>query len=178
MGELLWKKCILPLNMQRKTTIFATSSPASTGTYYYFLMNVRNPQTNRRIFKRVKLKEVCDECLRKGKAIECTHLQEQISGSKSYNDRWLTSLLYNDDQESVQNELLGLATAQGGRLFSADIIDYLEEAEIEITEPARAVYVGIDPSGAGKSDFGIAAWVESITPEHGYRKVVSTLTTS
>ena len=172
--EVLWTNTILPLNMQDKTSILAATTPQDTSTFQCHLINVKDPETGRKIFNVINLVEVCKSCLVSAKPWKCSHMAERISGSKSEAARKQTMLFYRPGQKHVMmRELLGQQSSESGGLIPAIWIERFHTSEMVPEDRPRAIYLGIDPGGGGPGELGVIAVAETMSMQYGPRLVVS-----
>jgi hypothetical protein len=169
----LWLNTILPLNMQKKTAILAATTPQDNSTFHAHLCNVRDPETNKRIFNVVYLVEVCKACLKTAKPFQCTHMDDRISGSKSADARKQTMLFYGPGEKHVaMRELMGQQAGGNSGLLPQDRIERFHASSIIISDMPRAIYIGIDPGGGGPGELGIVGIAETMSMEYGQKLAV------
>lgn len=159
--------------MQDKTSILAATTPQDNSTYHAFLIEVRDPDTGKRIFNVVNLVEVCKACRRSAKPWKCTHMSDRISTVKSEAARRQTMLFYRAGQKHVaQRELMGQSATNSGSVLHEDWIQAFGASSIPLVTQPRCIYLAIDPGGGGPGELGIIAMVETASRE-GTRLAVS-----
>jgi hypothetical protein len=175
--ESLWINTILPLMMQPKTSILAATSPQDNTSYHAFMINVTDKSTGQKVFNVVNLMEVCDACLKTETPWTCVHAQDRLSWSKSKAARDETSLFYRKGQDAVRGrELFGIANKNTSNLLPSTHVDLFFNSSIHITEPARVLYLAIDPGGGGPGELGLVGVVDAnvmVGPAGGSRLAVS-----
>lgn len=175
--ESLWINTILPLMMQPKTSILAATSPQDNTSYHAFMMNATDKSTGRRIFNVVNLVEVCEVCAATETPWTCVHAQDRLSWSKSAAARNETAAFYRKGQDAVRGrELFGIANKNTSNLLPPTHVDLFFNSSVEVREPARVLYLAIDPGGGGPGELGMVGLVESHVssgPAAGARLVVS-----
>lgn len=148
--------------MQDKTSILAATTPQDNTTYHAFLLNARDKTTGERLFNVVNLFEVCKSCLAGKTPWKCTHNQDRISASKSKAARDQTLALYRDGQQAVAlRELFGQASKNTTNLIPTEHSDLFKKSTVHITDPVRALYIGIDPGGGGPGELGVVGIAET-----------------
>lgn len=160
--------------MQDKTSILAATTPQDNSTFHSHLINVRDPETGKRIFNVVNLVEVCKSCLKSSKPWKCSHMSDRISGSKSEAARKQTMLFYRPGQKHVaMRELMGQQASDTSGLIPDEWIKTFHNSTVDIKDRPRAIYLGIDPGGGGPGELGVIGIAETLSPEHGARLAVS-----
>lgn len=160
--------------MQDKTSILAATTPQDNSTYHAYLINVKDPESGKRVFNVVNLVEVCKSCLKTSKPWKCSHMSERISGSKSEAARKQTMLFYRPGQKHVaMRELMGQQNSETGGLIPVEWMENFHTSSIPVEDRPRAIYLGIDPGGGGPGELGVIGIAETISLEHGPRLAVS-----
>lgn len=158
--------------MQEKTSILAATTPQDNTTYNAYLINLKDPETGESIFNVVHLFEVCDDCRGTPHAWQCNHAPDRISGSKTRKSRTESLLFYQDgDEEIGGRELFGVGNKNSNNLLLSEVITKFRESVVEIRNPVRALYLGIDPGGGGPGDLGICGIVETMTESGSFLAV-------
>lgn len=160
----------------RQTSILAATTPQDNSTYHAYLINVKDPETGKRVFNVVNLVEVCKACLASAKPWKCTHMSERISGSKSEAARRQTMLFYRPGQKHVaMRELMGQQASGNGGLLASEWVEAFHASEVLLRDRPRAIYLGIDPGGGGPGELGVVGIVETMSMERGAQLAVGFL---
>jgi len=90
----LFFEVVLPLLEVDKTSMLAISTPSPEGNmnFYTTMMDSKDPNTGKPMFKVLKVGMACDACQAAGIASECTHSKYCINISVTTLTRALTSL--------------------------------------------------------------------------------------
>jgi len=90
----LFFEVVLPLLEVDKTSMLAISTPSPEGNmnFYTTMMDSKDPNTGKPMFKVLKVGLACDACQAAGIASECTHSKYCINISVTTLTRALTSL--------------------------------------------------------------------------------------
>lgn len=170
----MFTNTIFPLNMEFRNSIIAATSPQSEDSFNHHLINLKNPITGQNVYNVVYLYEVCKPCLDAGKPWKCTHMQEQLSDSKRQDTVDEVRLGYRAGQTAAKlRETFGVTTSGTNRLIPDQFVNQFFKSMIEVDPQPRCIYMGIDPSGGGDSEMGVAAIVESFTQKDFMKLAVS-----
>lgn len=173
MPRKLWLELILPLNLQKKTSLLAATSPKGAGdSYCSYLLKLKDG--NEPVFNVINLHEICRAC-REAKLYECDHKQMIRSTNKSAKKQRLTLLMYGQgNEETAGEELLGQERTSKGGIIPDEFVDQFKHNICELSHRPRAVYCSFDPGGGSVSgQLGITVIVEINTITEGVKLVVS-----
>jgi hypothetical protein len=152
----MWFDLILPVNMQKKTSLIAASSPKGATRSYFGKMIKRQRKDGSFIFNSVRAPEICEECFKKREFEICPHGQHNRSTNKSTTKMTDAKILYEDEPTRAKEELGGAEVALGGDFFSEEQVDSIRQNCVKLTKKPRCVYLSMDPGGGSiTSELGI-----------------------
>ena len=162
-----FKKVPLPLLMVQGSVMIGISSIMDTYNYFSTLLNFNDPRKNiRDSVYTYRFQAACSQCIAKGIAKECTHLNNEIGEWLTSERRELVSAIYAHlgDEETMDQENLGISHDITEAAFDSRLINHLFSKE---NPPVRSltsletdtVFTFIDPTGGGKSDLAICSCI-------------------
>lgn len=154
-------KVITPLLSVDNSVIMGISTPDSENdqNYYNRFMDFEHPsRPGEQMFKVIKLALACDDCVDAGKASECTHRSHLLPPWKSSGTMRRVAVLM-DNAKLHQQENMGMLQPSTKYLFPPHLIKKMQKLERQDWEghKPQIVYIGIDPSGGGNSNYAMAS---------------------
>lgn len=156
----LFYEAVVPMLELNNTSLLAISTPLDEFNYYSKLVEMED-ENGQPFFNTVKAGRVCDDCMRlpHKQMFECTHVvtdEHWKSGPKGKR----LKMLYQGDEARGLREMGGIAASSMSPCFDRAIVQALFETEpYEIEHSPDAIYMTIDPNGAGPSSFGIVSGI-------------------
>jgi len=113
------------------------------------------------LFNVVRVGAVCAECAAGDTPWMCQHCLADLPSWRSADKVKRLKVVYEGDPDSVMNEFGGEDTCTARYRFPEAMIKLLANREhFLVTEPPRAIYVGIDPTGGGPSELAVTAMAD------------------
>lgn len=155
------------------TAFYAISSPADESNYYSILTDAMDDE-NKPIFKVIKPKRICDNCLKKemGLRVKCEHLK-RVETWKDPETQKKLKCLYKTDPATALRELSGQICSSHNYCFDKNDIKALfdgfevEDLQTHIKRRIRLemitssspkyIYISVDPNGGGPSELAICS---------------------
>lgn len=163
---------VLPLVRLRNAALIGISTPGTEeDNFFGEMMKLKDPHDpDDTMFDIVTIGLVCDACKKRKKGDSCRHLSH-------LQPRWISSSGVDDVRAMMKGmskvfmqENMGMNVSTTHRYFRAALVDSVFSTEpVTFTQPPRTVYIGIDPSGGGNSNYAIASTVRG-TVAYGVTK--------
>lgn len=134
------------------------STVAGEFNFYSQLLNLKSTNGHQ-LFKVLQISLSCDDCLRKGRQLNCVHKMHQMPPWKGLGRQKLLEYIMASDPTMFQRENMGIIASDNVFLFKKVWIDWLfaKERYSPLYKPG-IVYIAIDPSGGGsQSDWAICS---------------------
>ena len=167
MPAAFFKKVPLPLLMVSGSVMIGISSIMETTNYFSNLLSFNDPRKNiRDSIYSYKFQAACNQCIAKGTARECRHMNNEIGEWLPPERRDLVSAIYLHlgDEETMDQENLGISHDITKAAFDSKLIHRLFSKDNPLvrslsSENTKVIYSFIDPTGGGKSDLAICSCV-------------------
>ena len=152
---------VVPLLEVKATALLAISTPLSQANHYSELCNSVG-KDGQPVFRVVKVGLVCDACIEAGLQDRCTHMAGVKPAWKSEEGRDVVQALYGSRSTLFQRESLGLIADDANVVFPpAAVAAMFSAARVQVTHDSLdSIFVCIDPSGGGASEFACVSVVE------------------
>lgn len=160
--------------MESKTTFHAATSPQTEDTYFSYLCGVRNARTGAPIFNTIYLTQVCKQCRKLGKVLECLHKRDKMSSNKNAATMEEAMQFYRPGVERMiaARENQGEVTSNKGLIISRYLVENWRKLIVSVRFPPRIIYLSVDSGGGSVGHMGVAAHVEQIDMVRGIVQLV------
>ena len=151
---------ILPLARLRNAALIGISTPGTDEDgFFNEIIKLKDPNDpNDTMFDIVTIGLVCEACKRRKVGEKCqhlSHLQPSWISSKGVDD---VRAMMKGMSKTFMQENMGMHISSMHRYFKATLVERVFESEpVAFCRPPRTVYIGIDPSGGGNSNYAIAS---------------------
>jgi hypothetical protein len=141
--------------------LLMVSSPNGTVTPFAMVCDLRHPLTGEKEFKVINLQNLCDDCKKSKKLLECPHIfmpQPPWFTSQEDQDKIGRAMSVISPQ-SYRAEILGLGDNDNLPAFDNQSITALAEGRARTIEreQLKEIIVGLDLSGGGQSESAMCA---------------------
>lgn len=167
MNRQVFMQVIVPLLGVNRTAVVGISTPDKEDNYYSILLEVKG-EDGLPLFKSIKIGLSCDDCIERGVAAQCPHKSNSLPPWKSQNRQDKIKRIMQAHMATFIREALGRINSDTEHVFASFLPALREAPRYTIKAKPRRIDIGIDPSGAGPSEYSI---VSSIFEEG--RRVVS-----
>lgn len=155
MKNLLFKATVVPLLMNEgRTLICISTTPTNVAQFYWGLFDTKDEDTGEYYFERIQIRRTCDDCAEKG-LNDCPHVKKEAPSWQTNKRKKMVEAIYGDDKTMYNREIGGAFAVDDMYVFKKKAVDALEKKPRidgrHFTSP-MAVFVGVDPSGGGRSD--------------------------
>lgn len=160
----LMMETIIPTTTKRRTCVIMISTPKGQDNIYTWLTDLVDTGVNppRPLFNVVRAGKVCAACIEADTALSCTHMRATTPSWKSDAKIARMKVLFADRPDLELMEIKGVSADSERAAFSRASVDGMLNnvaRGIDATT-IKCVYVAVDPSGGGSSEFAAAAFVE------------------
>jgi len=146
---------IVPLLEMETTALIAISTPLDGMNFYSEMFDLKGGD-GQPLFNTLRIGLSCAKCQAAGKASECTHMKDVIPPWKSAAKFDMVKAIYGDRKDLLARESMGQITSDQASVFSEKLINRLmERPEYQLQNPAKYVFLGVDPNGGGSSEMAI-----------------------
>jgi hypothetical protein len=163
--EKLFMETIVPTLQRALTGLVGISTPLGTDNLYSVLctmMDHSDPKNPVPMFNVITSDKVCSECLLGEDPEACQHMDSDIVPWKSIKKVNRMAGIYERDRHLQARETKGIVKDCVMKAFIAKDVDRFIANTARGTDGARvrAIYVTVDPSGAGASELAVAGYAE------------------
>ena len=146
---------IVPLLEMETTALIAISTPLDGMNFYSEMFDLKGGD-GQPLFNTLRIGLSCAKCQAAGKAAECTHMNDVIPPWKSAAKFDMVKAIYGDRKDLLARESMGQITSDQASVFSEKLVNRLmERPEYALKNPAKYIFLGVDPNGGGSSDMAI-----------------------
>ena len=119
------------------------------------MMDSKDPNTGKPLFKVLKVGLACDACQAAGIASECTHMESFRPPWKSASKFAMVKQIYSTQKGMMERESLGLNTEDAAVVFPARVVNSFLKRTLPVHPESRVLLVAMDPSGGGDSSMSL-----------------------
>lgn len=154
----LFYEGILPVCAQGKTSLICLSTPGGRDNFYSAILTAKARDTDdckETVFYGMRIGGYCDACAASGDPVQrilCSHVSAELPPWLSAVKQQRFQTLYKGQEHIFKREFLGLISDEGSGLIRPEFIDAMMNRPRNIGPHSPIVFVGIDPSGGGKSE--------------------------
>ena len=146
---------IVPLLEMETTALIAISTPLDGMNFYSEMFELKGGD-GKPLFNTLRIGLSCAKCQAAGKAADCTHMKDVIPPWKSAAKFDMVKAIYGDRKDLLARESMGQITSDQASVFPEKLINrFLEKPEYQLRNPAKYVFLGVDPNGGGASEMAI-----------------------
>jgi hypothetical protein len=146
---------IVPLLEMETTALIAISTPLDGMNFYSEMFDLKGGD-GQPLFNTLRIGLSCAKCQAAGKASECTHMNDVIPPWKSAAKFDMVKAIYGDRKDLLARESMGQITSDQASVFSEKLVERLMgRPEYMMKNPAKYIFLGVDPNGGGSSDMAI-----------------------
>ena len=170
MHRRMFDEVVIPLLGMKRTKLLGISTP-SPDEFNFFsrMLTLKYPGTEDYVFGNLIIDLACDDCKRRGRAVDCKHMAGLIphwKGERKFN---LAAQLYGDMNSDVHmRESMGILTSADDKLFDRKWIEKLQKRCVwdrkdRSCQPSH-IFMSVDPNAGGSSQMAIIsmAWVHKV----------------
>lgn len=133
----------------------STPSPEGNMNFYTTMMDSKDPNTGKPMFKVLKVGLACDACQAAGIASECTHMESFRPPWKSASKFAMVKQIYSTQKGMFERESMGLNTEDADVVFPAKVVASFLRRTADVHPESRVLLVAMDPSGGGDSSMSL-----------------------
>jgi hypothetical protein len=167
---------VLPLALQKHVAVVGASSPDSKKSFMKDQMQLIDNDTGRPIWSTVLLVEICEECKLTDEPWKCQHMLHNLSFNKSNKRRAILSEIFKHSGPEVLQEFFGtIVDKKNDPFYKVHVDNFAKRRKINKTDIVafpKCLYIGMDPTGAGKSDLGICAIGQTLIKENHIQRPI------
>ena len=146
---------IVPLLEMETTALIAISTPLDGMNFYSEMFELKGGD-GLPLFNTLRIGLSCAKCQAAGKAADCTHMKDIIPPWKSAAKFDMVKAIYGDRKDLLARESMGQITSDQCSVFPEKLINkMMERPEYKMRNPARYIFLGVDPNGGGASEMAI-----------------------
>lgn len=146
---------IVPLLEMETTALIAISTPLDGMNFYSEMFELKGGD-GKPLFNQLRIGLSCAKCQAAGKAVDCTHMKDIIPPWKSAAKFDMVKAIYGDRKDLLAKESMGQITSDQCSVFPEKLINrFMEKPTYRLRNPARYVFLGVDPNGGGASEMAI-----------------------
>ena len=146
---------IVPLLEMETTALIAISTPLDGMNFYSEMFELKGGD-GQPLFNQLRIGLSCAKCQAAGKAADCTHMKDIIPPWKSAAKFDMVKAIYGDRKDLLAKESMGQITSDQCSVFPEKLINrMMEKPPYKLRNPAKYVFLGVDPNGGGASEMAI-----------------------
>jgi hypothetical protein len=161
-SEQLLMGTLLPMLAKKRTCIIGISTPMGDDNILTWLIRLMDASKGvpRPLFNVVQAGRVCPACVEAERAFDCTHMRFSVPPWKSKTKMARMNIVYAERPELLVREVLGgVANSEHKAYLPSEIDAFFKNVSHDVTN-VKCVYLAVDPSGGGPSEFAAVAAVE------------------
>jgi hypothetical protein len=157
----LFFEVIMPLLQIDDTALLCISTIKSSDNFYSGLLHKKDPKSGKPMFKVHMFYNSCEVCRNSDNPSACVHLKHQLPHWQSSRKHKRLKAFFENNKKLYEQEILGISHDEQKRAFTDNMIetffskDYTDLQNKYIQD----VFIAIDPSGGGGSDFAISSMI-------------------
>jgi hypothetical protein len=113
------------------------------------------------VFEVKRIFPICDKCRANNKSTKCPHNSNLMPKWFSSRKRKIVECLMRDNQEMFEREIGGITSATSKAFQNVRNMASLPRWSPHELYSTRFIFIVIDPTGGGKSDFAIASFIKN-----------------
>lgn len=158
----LMMETIIPTTTKKRTCVIMISTPKGQDNIYTWLTDLVDTSVDPPVplFNVVRAGKVCQACVAADKAFSCTHMRTSTPAWKSESKIARMKILYADRPDLELMEIKGVSADSERAAFTRAHVDAMFGNVVVRVHNIKCVYIAVDPSGGGSSEFAAVAFVE------------------
>lgn len=135
--------------------LIAISTPLDGMNFYSEMFELKGGD-GQPLFNQLRIGLSCAKCQAAGKAADCTHMKDVIPPWKSAAKFDMVKAIYGDRKDLLAKESMGQITSDQASVFPEKLINkIMTNPEYKLRNPAKYIFLGVDPNGGGASEMAI-----------------------
>lgn len=155
LDEAMFTEVVVPLLGVEGTAVLAISTPLEEANFFTQMTLMKDPTTDKPMFKSLTIQLCCEECRAKGVIDICPHRRALIPPWKSNEGRNAkVKALMANNTDMFQREALGISMSTQDACFTPASLDMFAAARINMRpfiSTQKNAFIAIDNSGGGSN---------------------------
>lgn len=146
--------------MQTLTCLIAITTPRERDHFFSVMTRMTDPHTGKPLYNVIRIGEPCDECKKTSTPWTCNHNFEEDAPWKSRRKIKKYEQFYVEQglEHVHMREQFGTDADNVDRAFTSESVDNLMQRPVtRVEQRPKLIFMSGDPSGVGKSAYGLAA---------------------